>query len=111
MSTNYKFPFMVTKLPPQDLDAEKSVLGSAMIDKLAISKVADTLSAHDFYSPAHQKIYSAVLELFSKNQPIDILSVTNVLKSRHELEQVGGSSYLGDIINSVPSSSHIAHYG
>jgi replicative DNA helicase len=101
---------MVPKLPPQDLDAERSVLGSVMLDKNAISKVADVLSPQDFYAPAHQKIFSAILELFSKTQPIDILSVANVLTSRQELDGVGGSSYLGDLINSVPSASHVAHY-
>lgn len=102
---------LTPKLPPQDLDAERSVLGSLMIDKNAISKVADVLSPNDFYTPAHQKIFSATLELFSKNQPIDVLSVTNVLTSRKELEEIGGSVYLGELINGVPSASHIAHYG
>lgn len=100
-----------SKLPPQDLDAERSVLGSIMLDKHAISKIADMLSPQDFYAPAHQKIYSAILELFSKNEPIDILSVSGILKGRQELDFAGGSSYLGDLINIVPSSSHIAHYG
>ena len=98
------------KLPPQDLDAEKSVLGSLMIDKNAISKVADILSSQDFYASAHQKIYRAILNLFNKNEPIDILSVTSVLKTEKEIEEIGGSSYLGDLINVVPSSAHIGHY-
>jgi replicative DNA helicase len=98
------------KLPPQDIEAEKSVLGSLMIDQHAITKIADMLGAHDFYSTAHQKIYTAICDLYLKNDPIDILSVTNVLKSKKELEAVGGSSYLADIINVVPSSSHIGHY-
>jgi len=98
------------KLPPQDLEAEQSVLGSLMIDKQAITKVADILAPSDFYTPAHQKIFSAILDLFSKNEPVDILSVTNVLKSKKELEGVGGSSYLTDLISVVPSSAHIQHY-
>jgi replicative DNA helicase len=98
------------KIPPQDIDAEKSVLGSLMIDKNAITKVADSLSPNDFYNPAHQKIYQAILDLFSKNEPIDILSVVNVLKSKNQLEETGGSSYLAELINSVPSSAHINHY-
>ncbi len=97
-------------LPPQDLDAEKSVLGSIMLDKHAISKVADTLTPYDFYSSAHQKIYEVMLDLFSRNDPIDILSVTNVLKKNQDLERVGGAGYLTDVINVVPSSSHVAHY-
>lgn len=85
-------------------------MGSLMIDKLAISKVADILTSYDFYSTSHQKIFQAALDLFSKNEPIDILSVTNILKNKKELEDVGGSSYLADLINVVPSSAHIAHY-
>ncbi len=99
-----------TKLPPQDIESEKSVLGSIMIDKNAISRVADALFPQDFYTPAHQKIFSAMLSLFAKNEPIDILSVSNVLKSQNLLESVGGSSYLADLINVVPSASHISHY-
>lgn len=99
-----------TKLPPQDLDAEKSVLGSLMLDKHAITRVADVLTPFDFYSASHKKIYQAVLDLFARSEPIDILSVTNVLKTKKELESVGGSAYLTDLINVVPSSSHIAHY-
>ncbi|MCL5012277.1 MAG: replicative DNA helicase [Patescibacteria group bacterium] len=99
-----------SKLPPQDIESEKSILGSIMIDKHAISKVADSLFVQDFYTPAHQKIYSAMLSLFSKNEPIDILSVSNVLTAQGFLDAVGGASYLGDLVTVVPSSSHIGHY-
>ncbi|MEK7146906.1 MAG: replicative DNA helicase [Patescibacteria group bacterium] len=102
---------MDPKLPPQDLEAEQSVLGSLMIDKNAIIKVADFLSEDDFYKPNHQKIYSAVLNLFEKNEPIDLLSLTSQLKKDKNIEAVGGSSYLADLINSVPSASNIEHYG
>lgn len=98
------------KLPPQDLESEKSILGSVMIDKLAITKIADSLSPNDFYNSAHQKIYQAMLDLFNKNEPIDILSVTNALKSNGDLEKVGGSSCLADLMNVVPSSANIYHY-
>lgn len=98
------------KLPPQDIEAEKTVLGSLMIDTHAITKVADTLSSQDFYSSSHQRIYSSIIDLFNKSEPIDILSITNNLKTKNELEGVGGSSYLTELINVVPSSAHIAHY-
>ncbi len=101
---------MKVKLPPQDLDAEKSVLGALMLSKNSIIKVADTLSAADFYTPAHQKIYGTIIELFSKNEPIDILTVTNKLKHKNELNEAGGSSYLSELINFVPSAAHIEHY-
>lgn len=98
------------KLPPQNLEAEESVLGSLMLDKDAIIKVADVLAAADFYKPAHSKIYEVILKLYEKRQPIDILSVTSALKEENALVEVGGSSYLTDLINKVPTASHISHY-
>ncbi len=101
---------MNPKLPPQDIDSEKSVLGALMLDKNAIIRVADTLTAGDFYLPAHGKIYDAVMELFEKNEPIDILSVTNKLKDKGLLMDIGGSSYVSELVASVPTASHVAHY-
>lgn len=101
---------MDPKLPPQNLEAEQSVLGALMIDKNAIIKVADFLSEDDFYKPAHQKIYDAVLKLFEKSEPIDLLSLASQLKKDQNIETVGGSSYLADLINSVPSAANIDHY-
>ncbi len=98
------------KLPPQDIDAEKSVLGSLMIDKNAIIRVADLLTRNDFYAPVHQKIYDVILELFEKSQPIDILTVTTKLKENDHLGEIGGSSYLSELINCVPSAAHVGHY-
>lgn len=101
---------MNPKIPPHDEEAERAVLGSLMIDARAITKVADVLIARDFYAGSHQKIFQAAVDLFAKNEPIDIVSVTNILNAKHELESVGGSAYLADLINVVPSSAHIAHY-
>lgn len=98
------------KIPPQNLEAEASVLGSLLIDKDAIIKVADALVATDFYKPAHTKIYEAILNLYEHHQPIDILSVTSKLKEDNLLQEIGGSSYLSEIVNSVPTASHINHY-
>ncbi len=99
------------KIIPQDIEAEKSVLGSLMLEKDAVVKISDTIVPEDFYQPSHQKIYEAILELFLKSEPIDILTVTNKLKDKNLLSDVGGSSYLTDLINSVPSAAHIEHYG
>ncbi|MFA5099202.1 MAG: replicative DNA helicase [Candidatus Paceibacterota bacterium] len=101
---------MDLKLPPQDIEAERSVLGALMLDKEAIIKVADLINPSDFYQPAHAKIFDAIFELFEKGEPIDVLSVSKKLKDKDELNNVGGSSYLTDIINSVPTASHIAYY-
>lgn len=99
------------KLPPQSLDAEKSVLGSILIDKNAIHKVADFLGPEDFYSYPHQIIYSTALDLFEKHEPIDLLSVSNRLEEKNKLKDVGGVSYLTSLTSTVPTSSHIANYG
>jgi replicative DNA helicase len=98
------------KIPPQNIEAEESVLGALMIDKNAIVNVADTLIAEDFYKPAHTSIYQAILKLYEKQQPIDILSVTSELKGNDVLSKIGGSTYLSKLINSVPTASHVAHY-
>ncbi|MBI3638528.1 replicative DNA helicase [Candidatus Wolfebacteria bacterium] len=98
------------KLPPQDIDAEKSVLGALMLDKSAIIKVADLLVSEDFYNPSHGKIFDCILELFEKSEPIDILSVTNKLKDQNFLVGIGGSAYLSDLIASVPTATHISYY-
>lgn len=100
----------MVKLPPQDIEAERSVLGSLMLDKNAVIKIADLIMAEDFYQPSHLKIFESILELFNKNEPIDILSVTNKLKDKGQLSEIGGSAYLTELINGVPTATHIAHY-
>jgi replicative DNA helicase len=98
------------KIPPQNLEAEKSVLGSLMIDKRAIDKVCDNLEPRDFYHEAHGKIYDAILDLYKNRQPIDILTVTARLREKDELKTAGGASYLAEVVNFVPTASHVGHY-
>ena len=98
------------KLPPQNIEAEMSVLGSLMLDKEAIIKIANLIRLGDFYRDDHNLIYEAILELYEKNEPIDVLSLANRLEEKKQLEKVGGSSYLASLVNSVPSSSNIVHY-
>lgn len=98
------------KLPPQNVEAEQSVLGALMLDKQAIINVADILLPEDFYKPNHSKIYESILNLYEKRQPIDILSVTEKLKGIDALKEIGGSSYLTQLVEAVPSSAHVDHY-
>lgn len=98
------------KLPPQNLEAESAVLGSVLIDKNAIYRVADLLTPPDFYSPANEMIFDAVLTLHEKRQPIDVMTVTNFLKEKNVLASIGGSSYLADLTNQVTTASHVTHY-
>ena len=98
------------KLPPQNIEAEKSLLGCLMLDKNAIIKVGDFLQPKDFYRQNHQQIYQVILELFEKDEPVDLLAVSSRLKEKNLLEEVGGNSYLTEIINTVPTATHILNY-
>ncbi len=102
---------ILEKLPPQSIEAEQSLLGCLMLDKDAIIKVADLLTPESFYKKSHQEIYKVCRELFEKSEPIDFLSVSNRLKDKGLLEEIGGSVYLTDLINSVPTSAHTLNYG
>lgn len=98
------------RVPPQDSAAEQSVLGAIMLDKNAIIKVADLLRPIDFYDPRHKKIYEAILELFSRGEPIDVLTVSAELKRNKKIKDTGGSDYLAELLNLVPTSAHVVHY-
>jgi replicative DNA helicase len=98
------------KVPPQNIEAERSVLGALMLDKDAIIKVANLIRTGDFYKDAHNLIYEVMIELYEKREPIDVLSLSNRLEEKNQLEKIGGSSYLTSLVNSVPSSSNIVHY-
>jgi len=98
------------KVPPQNIEAEKSLLGCLMLDKNAIIKVADFLQMKDFYKQTHQQIYQAILDLFEKGEPVDFLAVSSRLKEKNLLEEIGGNSYLTELINTVPTATHISNY-
>ena len=98
------------KLPPQSVEAETSLLGSLMLDKDAIIKVADFLEPRDFYKEIHQQIYCAMMELFERREPIDLLSLSTRLKEKNKIVKVGGNSYLTELINSVPTAVHVLNY-
>jgi len=98
------------RLPPHNIEAEISVLGSIMIDKDAITKVADFLKVDDFYRDKNAKIFEVMLELYLKQEPLDILSVSSRLKEKNLLKEVGGRSYLTDLVNAVPTASSVVSY-
>ncbi|MBZ9572135.1 replicative DNA helicase [Patescibacteria group bacterium] len=98
------------KLPPQSIEAERSLLGCLMLDKKAIIKVADFLRPKDFYKGIHQEIYKVMIDLFERREPIDLLSVSTRLKEKNLLEEIGRNSYLTELINSVPTASHVLNY-
>lgn len=99
------------RIPPQNIEAEQSFLGSLLLDKDALIRAADLVTPDDFYQDKHRRIFEAMLDLFRRNEPIDLLSLANRLQERSELEQVGGRAELISLSNAVPTSSHVIHYG
>lgn len=100
----------IERLPPQNLEAEQSVLGSLLLDQNAIIKIGDVLVPEDFYQDTHKVIFQAMLNLFDKRQPIDLLSLANNLEENNQLELVGGRTALVDLTNAVPSAANVVHY-
>jgi replicative DNA helicase len=98
-------------MPPQDLEAERSVIGAVLIDSGAMNLVAEFLKPEYFYDPANKTIFSAMLSLYEKQQPIDVVTLQDALNKQDALKKVGGKSYLSDLINTVPSSAYVEHYG
>jgi replicative DNA helicase len=99
------------KIPPRDLEAEKSLLGGLLIDKDAIIKVVEFLRPEHFYRDAHGDIFEAILSLYEKGEPADLITVSSALKRQKKLEDAGGDSYLAELTESVPTASHVEHYG
>ncbi len=100
----------IDKIPPHNLEAEANVLGSILIDNEAMSKVADILNPEDFYKQSHQKVFECCLNLYDRREPIDILSIGNMLEERKESKMVGGKSYLAGLTNAVVTASNVKHY-
>ncbi len=100
----------VERIPPQNLEAEQSLLGSILIDQEAMMKVGDVIHADDFYRDSHRLIFDCVTDLFERHEPVDILTVGNRLEEKGKLQHVGGRSYLVELSNAVPTSAHIVHY-
>ncbi len=97
-------------LPPQDTDAEASLLGALLIDADAIVKIADIITADDFYEQKHQRIYDAVRKLYEKHSAIDVLTLSHQLRADGFLDVAGGSAYLSELTNFVPTAAHATQY-
>ncbi|MCH7882844.1 replicative DNA helicase [Patescibacteria group bacterium] len=98
------------RIPPQNIEAEMSVLGALMLDSNAVFKIVDLLKPQHFYRENHRVIYETAMELAERREPIDVLSLSNRLKEKNHLEAIGGKSYLADLVNAIPSAAHINHY-
>ena len=98
------------KLPPQNIEAEQSVLGGILIENEAINKVMEILTDDDFYREAHRKIYNAILNLSERDEPADSITLINELRKMNHLDSVGGASYIASLIDSVPTAANIEYY-
>jgi replicative DNA helicase len=102
--------FALDRVPPQNIEAEQSVLGAILLENEVLPSVMEYLSPDDFYRDAHKRIYSAMLELYNKNEPIDLITLTDQMRRREELEAVGGASYLSSIVSQVPTSANVRYH-
>src|SRR3989344_6488383 len=98
------------RIPPQNLEAEMALLGSIMLRPEALFDVIDIVTPDSFYSEKHRVIFETMVELFTKHSPIDLLSVSAKLKEKGWLDQIGGNTYLTELVNVVPSSSNSVYY-
>ncbi|HUC20528.1 MAG TPA: DnaB-like helicase N-terminal domain-containing protein, partial [Candidatus Polarisedimenticolaceae bacterium] len=95
---------------PHNLEAEAGLLGGILVDKEALIKVADIVAADDFYVDRNGIVYSAMIDLYEARQPIDLLTLSNRLENVKELDKIGGSTYLTELVEQVPTAAHVAHY-
>ncbi len=98
------------KVPPQNLDAEKSLLGAVLIDEEVLADISDKLVDKDFYDKRHAKIFASILKLYEHHKPVDLLTLSDQLKAKKQLEEVGGSTYLTELTNYVPTAAHAEAY-
>ncbi len=98
------------RLPPQNIEAEQSVLGAVLLDNEAIATVIEHLLPNDFYKDSHKKIFIAMLELYEKNEPIDLITLTEQLTKKEQIEEIGGAAYLSSIVNLVPTSANARYH-
>lgn len=100
----------IGRIPPQDLEAEKSIIGAILLDRDAIVSIVQLLKSEHFYKQAHSDIYSAILTLFERREPLDLVTLTAQLKSKGKFDEVGGAAYLAQLASGVPTAAHIIQY-
>jgi replicative DNA helicase len=100
----------LTRVPPHNIEAEQSVIGGILLDNDVLAGVLEILRGEEFYRAAHRTIFAAVTELFEKNEPCDLVTLSNLLRSQKKLEEVGGASYLASLVDRVPSAANSSQY-
>jgi len=101
---------MVQRIPPNSVEAEQSVLGAMLLDKEAISAATELISGEDFYREAHKEIFEAIVDIFNRNEPVDLITLTEKLKTRKTLDAVGGITFLTNLMDAVPTTHNVKYY-
>jgi replicative DNA helicase len=99
------------RVPPQNLEAEMALIGSMLLGQEAVAQALDVVDAQAFYKAAHRMIFEAMVRLYNENEPADLVTVSDALTKQHQLDRVGGASYLAELASNVPTTAHAAHYG
>ena len=102
--------FSLHRIPPQNLEAEQSVLGGILLDNQGLNAVLEVITGRDFYSEAHRRIFEAMINLSERGEPVDLITLSSILKDRTQLDKAGGAAYLAGLVDNVPSAANIAHY-
>ncbi|HCX90344.1 MAG: replicative DNA helicase [Deltaproteobacteria bacterium CG12_big_fil_rev_8_21_14_0_65_43_10] len=98
------------KLPPQNIEAEQSILGGILLDNEVFHRVLEVLNEDDFYHAAHRKVFLSMIELYENNEPVDLITLTNALKNKNQLDEIRGVSYLTSLVDSIPTTANISYY-
>src|SRR5580658_1073299 len=101
---------VLRRLPPQNIEAEQSVLGAVLLENEAINQALEILTPDDFYRETHREIFRAMMDLSDHNQPVDAITLTDALRTKGVLEQVGGPAYIAELADTVPTAANVAHY-
>ena len=101
---------MIQRIPPNSVEAEQSVLGAMLLDKEAISTATETISGEDFYREAHKEIFEAIVDVYNRSEPVDLITLTEKLKTRRTLDAVGGITFLTNLMDAVPTTHNVKYY-
>ena len=102
--------FSLHRIPPQNIEAEQSVLGGILLDNQGLNPVLEVITSRDFYSEAHRRIFEAMINLSDRGEPVDLITLSSILKDRTQLDKAGGAAYLAGLVDNVPSAANIVHY-
>ncbi|ACZ32349.1 replicative DNA helicase [Xylanimonas cellulosilytica DSM 15894] len=110
LESSYSATPAFDRTPPQDVNAEMSVLGGMLISKDAIADVVETIRGNDFYRPAHETVYDSIIDLYGRGEPADAITVADELRRRGELDRIGGAAFLADLVAGVPTAANAGYY-